>query len=65
VRAAYNRAERIAERKKMMQAWADCLDGLKADGLAGDRPKPVISMTLGNRSSRQVFIACPRPEERV
>jgi hypothetical protein len=32
VRAAYNRAERMAERKKMMQAWADYLDGLKADG---------------------------------
>jgi len=31
VRAAYNRAERLAERRKMMQAWADYLDGLKAD----------------------------------
>lgn len=30
VRAAYNRAERIAERKKMMQAWADFLDGLRS-----------------------------------
>lgn len=30
VRAAYNRAQRLAERKKMMQAWADYLDGLKA-----------------------------------
>jgi integrase len=29
VRAAYNRAQRLAERRKMMQAWADCLDGLK------------------------------------
>lgn len=26
VRAAYNRAERLVERRKMMQAWADCLD---------------------------------------
>lgn len=32
VRAAYNRAQRIAERRKMMQAWADYLDGLKAGG---------------------------------
>jgi integrase len=32
VRAAYNRAERMAERKKMMQAWADYLDRLKDDG---------------------------------
>jgi integrase len=30
VRAAYNRAERLAERRKMMQAWADYLDGLKS-----------------------------------
>lgn len=32
VRAAYNRAERLAERRNMMQAWADYLDGLKAGG---------------------------------
>jgi integrase len=31
VRAAYNRAERLAERRKMMQTWADYLDGLKAE----------------------------------
>jgi hypothetical protein len=30
MRAAYNRAQRLSERKKMMQAWADYLDGLKA-----------------------------------
>lgn len=28
VRAAYNRAQGLAERRKMMQAWADYLDGL-------------------------------------
>jgi hypothetical protein len=32
VRAAYNRATHIAERRKMMQAWSDYLDGLKAGG---------------------------------
>ncbi len=32
VRAAYNRAQRLAERRQMMQAWADYLDGLKASG---------------------------------
>lgn len=32
VRAAYNRAEHLPERRKMMQAWADYLDGLKASG---------------------------------
>lgn len=31
VRAAYNRAQYLAERKKMMQAWADYLDRLKVD----------------------------------
>ncbi|GFE91331.1 tyrosine-type recombinase/integrase [Steroidobacter agaridevorans] len=30
VRAAYNRAERLTERRKMMQAWADYLDVLRA-----------------------------------
>ncbi|EFK96571.1 Integrase [sediment metagenome] len=30
VRAAYNRAEYLSERKTMMQAWADYLDKLKA-----------------------------------
>lgn len=29
VRAAYNRAKRIAERRQMMQAWADYLDELR------------------------------------
>jgi integrase len=30
VRAAYNRARRLEERRRMMQAWADYLDGLRA-----------------------------------
>ena len=30
VRAAYNKAQRLSERRKMMQAWADYLDGLRA-----------------------------------
>ena len=30
VRAAYNFAEHLPERRKMMQAWADYLDQLKA-----------------------------------
>lgn len=32
VRAAYNRAKRLDERRKMMQAWADYLDGLRSGG---------------------------------
>jgi hypothetical protein len=31
VRAAYNYAEYLPERRKMMQWWADYLDGLRAD----------------------------------
>jgi integrase len=30
VRAAYNKAQRLAERREMMQAWANYLDGLRA-----------------------------------
>jgi hypothetical protein len=29
VRAAYNRAQRLEERRNMMQAWADYLDTLR------------------------------------
>jgi len=32
VKAAYNHAQHLPERRKMMQAWADYLDGLKAGG---------------------------------
>lgn len=35
VRAAYNRAEYLPERTAMMQQWADCLDSLRAAGVAG------------------------------
>ncbi len=30
VRAAYNKAQRLPERRKMMQGWGDFLDGLRA-----------------------------------
>ena len=40
VRAAYNYAEFLPERKKMMQAWADHLDGIKA----GAKVIPIRSM---------------------
>ena len=39
VRAAYNKAQRLSERRKMMQAWTDYLDGLKA----GATVTPIIS----------------------
>jgi hypothetical protein len=34
VRAAYNRAQRLAERRVMMQSWADYLDKLRAGSSA-------------------------------
>jgi integrase len=32
IRAAYNRADYLEERRKMMQAWADYLEGLRSPG---------------------------------
>jgi integrase len=42
VRAAYNKAQRLPERRKMMQAWADYLDVLRAGGnvVPFERPLP-------------------------
>ena len=34
LRAAYNKAQRLTERRKMMQSWADYLDGLRANAEA-------------------------------
>jgi integrase len=31
VKAAYNHAQHLPERRKMMLAWADCLDKLRSD----------------------------------
>lgn len=45
VRAAYNRATRLAERRAMMQAWADYLDGLRASadvGIPRNAPSDVV-----------------------
>lgn len=39
VRAAYNFAELLPERRKMMQAWSDYLDKLKAGTAGGSRPE--------------------------
>ena len=32
IKAAYNRAQHLPERRKMMQSWADYLDSLKMGG---------------------------------
>ncbi|MBS0569650.1 MAG: tyrosine-type recombinase/integrase [Proteobacteria bacterium] len=48
VRAAYNRASYLPERRKMMQAWADYLDSLR-------QPSNVVKLT---RNTRRV----PRPD---
>jgi integrase len=36
VRAAYNHADKLPERREMMQAWADWLDGLRNQGGVSD-----------------------------
>ena len=46
VKAAYNRAEHLPVRKKLMQAWADHLDGLRKE--AG--PSPRVAGTPVDRS---------------
>jgi integrase len=43
VRSAYNRAQRLDERRRMMQAWADYLDGLREGG-------QIIPIKFGGRS---------------
>ena len=47
VRASYNHAEYMAERKAMMQAWADYLDALVRDEHLGSPP---FSRTTSDRT---------------
>jgi len=39
VRAAYNRATRLAERRQMMQTWADYLDALRGKAVPSAQPR--------------------------
>ena len=48
VRAAYNRAQRLDERRKMMQAWADYLDGLRS----GAKVVPLRQLSEARRGGR-------------
>jgi integrase len=41
VRAAYNKAQRLPERRKMMQAWADYLDALRERARSARDLRPV------------------------
>jgi integrase len=43
VRAAYNKAQRLEERKNMMQWWADHLDALRASTTQGGRDSPELN----------------------
>ena len=45
VKAAYNRAEHLPERRKMMQEWADYLDKLKA----GAEIIPINNVSEGSK----------------
>jgi hypothetical protein len=53
VRAAYNKAQRLPERRKMMAAWADYLDGLRA-GANG-----VVNMRSTLTSDRRPRLTTP------
>lgn len=54
VRAAYNRAERLAERKKVMQARADHLDGLRSVGC--------LTRVADEDNQRASASTCPQPQ---
>ncbi|HEV2682192.1 MAG TPA: integrase arm-type DNA-binding domain-containing protein, partial [Rhodanobacter sp.] len=45
IRGIYNKAKYLDPRKKMMQAWADYLDGLR-------EPRPAVPMPAAKRSAR-------------
>lgn len=43
VRAAYNKAQRLGERKSMMQWWGDYLDALRANTTQGGTDSPELN----------------------
>lgn len=43
IRAVYNAAQYLPERRKMMQWWADKLDALAADTGARGQQRPAVS----------------------
>ena len=47
VRAAYNRAQRLAERRDMMQHWADHLDRIKVGRTLAEPSQPTIHKGRG------------------
>jgi integrase len=50
VRAAYNKAQRLPERRKMMQAWSDYLDQLRHSAANSN----VVPILAGVRAARAV-----------
>ena len=57
VRAAYNKAQRIPERRKMMQAWADYFDSLKTSSGVLPRNAGSLAPTLHLSFGRTVPVA--------
>jgi integrase len=49
VRAAYNKAQRLPERRKMMQAWSDYLDHLR-DAAANSNVVPILARARAARA---------------
>jgi integrase len=52
VRAAYNHAQYLSERREMMQAWADYLDKLRKDG--GPAMQPIAPAAAANDEMAEV-----------
>lgn len=53
VRAAYNHAEYVEQRRQMMQAWADRLDQWELEGLQGDGEPSVATLLPATKSREQ------------
>ncbi len=47
VRAAYNKAQRLGERRSMMQRWADYLDALRANAAGDGKDSPDLMRNNG------------------
>jgi integrase len=60
VRAAYNYAQHLPERRKMMQAWGDYLDRLKAD-MPEVRPVRAARSVTNTPGVRETAVGAPGP----
>src|SRR5690606_14064128 len=59
VRAAYNYAEYLPERRKMMQAWADYLDALRCEKRSQGAPRIRVYKRSSHQSKRTGITSAP------